>query len=41
MTRDLLTKGWHGFHFEVRRCTLTPPDPRLKGAWLQTLLTQP
>ena len=22
---------------KVGRCTLTPPDPQLKGAWFQTL----
>jgi hypothetical protein len=25
------------FGREVGRCTLTPPDPQLKGAWFQTL----
>jgi hypothetical protein len=26
-----------GMFTEVGRCTLTPPDPQLKGAWVQPL----
>jgi hypothetical protein len=30
---------WKFMVFGVRRCTLTPPDPQLKGAWFWQTLT--